>query len=57
MGKHLVNILIPIAAAFAVSMLVLIISGIYAGKKYKLKKSEVDSIKKELGIPLNGSEK
>ncbi len=57
MGKHLVNILIPIAAAFAVSMLMLIVSGIYAGKKYKLKKSEVDSIKKELGIPLNGSEK
>lgn len=56
-GKTLINLGIPIAAAVIVSILMLLISGAYAGKKYRLKKSEVESIKKELGIPVNESEK
>jgi hypothetical protein len=56
-GNQLINLGIPIAAALVVSLLMLLVTGIYTGNKYKLKKSEVVAIKKELGIPLSDSEK
>lgn len=56
-GNQLINLCVPIATALVVSLLMLIITGIYTGNKYKLKKSEVVAIKKELGIPLSDSEK
>ena len=54
---QLINICIPIAAALVSSLIMTTISTIYTGQKYKLRKSEVIAIKKELGIPLNENEK
>ena len=56
-GMQLVNIVIPVVTALVGSIFMTIVTAIYAGQKYKLRKSEVIDIKRELGIPLNESEK
>ena len=56
-GMQLVNIVIPVVTALVGSIFMTIVTAIYAGQKYKLRKSEVIAIKRELGIPLNESEK
>lgn len=56
-GTQLLNLCVPVAVALMASLIAVMITSIYTGNKYKLKKSEVVAIKKELGIPLSEDEK